>query len=227
MPEKRKISIMPSILSANFANLGAEIKKCEDGGADILHCDIMDGHFVPNITYGPMVVKTLREISALPLDCHLMIENPDDYIPEFAKAGAEMISVHVEGAVHLHRTLQHIKSFEVRAGIAVNPATPMEYVYAAAEYCDYILLMSVNPGFGGQEFIPAFLERCSALKVYLGVHNLDHVDIQVDGGIKINNVAEVVKAGANMIVSGSGLFKGDLIENIKLMRNNTESAIAE
>ena len=225
MTQKRKISIMPSILSADFRNLEEEIRKCEEGGADILHCDIMDGHFVPNITFGPMVVKAIRSITALPIDCHLMIENPDKFIPDFAEAGAEMISVHVEGAIHLHRTLQQIKDFGIKAGIAVNPATPMEFVYSAAEYCDYILLMSVNPGFGGQKFIPSFLGRCSSLRGFLSEYNLNKVDIQVDGGIKIGNVAKMIKAGANMIVSGSGLFKGDFAENIKAMRENAEAVM--
>ncbi len=153
-----------------------------------------------------------------------MIENPEKYIPDFAEAGAEMISVHVEGAVHLHRILQQIKDFGIKAGIAVNPATPMEFVYSAVEYCDYILLMSVNPGFGGQKFIPSFLDRCSSLRGFLSEYNLNKVDIQVDGGIKIDNVGKMIKAGANMIVSGSGLFKGDFVENIKAMRKNALSA---
>jgi ribulose-phosphate 3-epimerase len=219
---KGNIKIQPSLLSSDFSDLKNEIKKCEEVEADILHLDIMDGHFVPNITFGPPVVKAIRKRTELPLDCHLMIENPDNYIPDFAKAGADMISVHVEAVPHLHRSLALIRSFDKKAGIALNPITPLEYAYEAAPYCDFILLMSVNPGFGGQSFIESFLQRSNKLRQFLDDNGLHKVEIQVDGGIKADNIELVVDAGASMIVSGSGLFKGDLKENIKKMRENIQ-----
>jgi ribulose-phosphate 3-epimerase len=212
------VKIAPSLLSADFANLKGEIEKCKLGGADILHADVMDGHFVPNITIGPFIVKAIRPHTNLPINCHLMISEPDKFIADFVEAGADMISVHAEGAIHLHRILTLIKSYKIKAGLALNPVTPLEFAFEAAEYCDFILLMSVNPGFGGQDFIPSFFRRCENLKNYLIKNNLEHIDIEVDGGVKIDNAKEIVNAGANILVSGSGLFKGDLIENIKEMR---------
>lgn len=219
---KGNIKIQPSLLSSDFSDLKNEIKNCEDAGADILHLDIMDGHFVPNITFGPPVVKAIRSRTELPLDCHLMIEKPDNYIPNFAEAGADMISVHVEAVPHLHRSLALIKSFDKKAGIALNPITPLEYAFEAAQYCDFILLMSVNPGFGGQSFIESFLQRSNKLRQFLDDNGLHNVEIQVDGGIKADNIELVVDAGASMIVSGSGLFKGDLKKNITKMRDNIQ-----
>jgi ribulose-phosphate 3-epimerase len=215
---KHQLKIAPSLLSCDFSNLEKEVKKCEKFGAEILHVDVMDGHFVPNITIGPLIVKAIRPHSNLPIDCHLMISNPDDYIDDFADAGADFISVHAETCNHLHRTLSKIKERNCKAGVVLNPITPLQYAYDAAEYCDFILLMSVNPGFGGQSFIPSFLDKCNTLRNYLDSHNLSHVEIEVDGGVKIDNIREVVEAGANMIVSGSGLFKGDLEQNIKNMK---------
>lgn len=220
---KKQIKIAPSLLSANFANLAEDVKKCEKGGADLLHCDIMDGHFVPNITIGPMIVKAIRPITKLPLNCHLMIEKPEKYVEEFVNAGADYISVHVECQSHLHRTLSLIKSYKVKTGIALNPITPLHFAYDAAEYCDFILLMSVNPGFGGQKFIKSTLKKCETLTNYLDKNNLENIDIEVDGGIKIENVADIVSAGANMIVCGSGVFDGDVVKNIKQLRANAES----
>ena len=217
------IKIAPSLLSSDFSNLESEIKMCEGAGADIIHLDIMDGHFVPNITFGPPVVKAIRKHTQLPYDCHLMISDPDKYVPDFVKAGADMISIHAEATDHLHRSLQLIKSFDVKAGIALNPVTPLEYAYEAAEFADFFLLMSVNPGFGGQKFINSFLNRCSKLRSFLDENHLEKVDIEVDGGIKISNVNEVVNAGANLLVSGSGLFKGDFSDNIKQMRDKINS----
>jgi len=217
-----KNKILPSILASDFVNLESEVKKCENAGVDILHLDIMDGHFVPNITFGPPVVSAINKITDLPLDCHLMIENPDLYIPDFVKAGADMISVHVETVNHLHRTLSYIKDFNVKAGIALNPITPLDYAFEAAEYCDFILLMSVNPGFGGQSFIKSYLNRAKALRTYLDNNKFNHVDIEVDGGVKIENVKEIANAGANLLVSGSGLFKGDLHENVIQMRKQLD-----
>ena len=222
---KKKIKIAPSLLSADFSNLSNDIQKCVEGGADIIHVDVMDGHFVPNITIGPLVVKAIRPLTTIDIDCHLMISEPDKYIEEFAKAGANLISVHVEELSHLHRTLSLIKNEGIKAGIALNPATPMNYAYDAVEYCDFVLLMSVNPGFGGQKFIPSFFRRAELMKEFLIKNSMEHIDIQVDGGVKINNVEEIVRAGANMLVCGSGLFSGDLIENIGLLRKNAEKGL--
>lgn len=213
-----QLKIAPSLLSCDFSNLESEVKRCEKFGADILHVDVMDGHFVPNITIGPLIVKAIRPHSSLPIDCHLMISNPDNYIDDFADAGADYISVHAEVCNHLHRTLSKIKERGCKAGLVLNPITPLHYAYEAAEYLDFVLLMSVNPGFGGQSFIPSFLEKCSNLRNYLDNNNLSHVEIEVDGGVKLDNITEVTKAGANMIVSGSGLFSGDLEFNIKEMK---------
>ncbi len=213
-----KNKIAPSLLSANFANLELEIRHCEEGGADLLHFDVMDGHFVPNITVGPLLVEPIAKITKLPIDCHLMISEPDKFIESFARAGANMISVHVEAVPHLHRTLSFIKSFNIQAGIALNPITPLDYAFDAAEYCDFILLMSVNPGFGGQSFINSFHKRARTLRNFLDDNNLSNVEIEVDGGVKLDNVREIADSGANILVSGSGLFKGDLVQNIKSMR---------
>ena len=216
---KHQLKIAPSLLSCDFSNLESEVKKCEQYGADILHVDVMDGHFVPNITIGPLIVKAIRPHSTLPIDCHLMISNPDNYIDDFADAGADYISVHTEVCNHLHRTLSKIKERNCKAGIVLNPITPLQYAYDAAEYVDFILLMSVNPGFGGQSFIPSFLEKCRKLRDFLDRNGLNHVEIEVDGGVKVDNIREISDAGANMIVSGSGLFKGDLENNIKEMKS--------
>jgi len=213
---KRKLLIAPSMLSSNFASLETEIKKCNETGVDVIHLDIMDGHFVPNITFGPSIVAAIKPYTTLPLDCHLMIENPDKYISDFIKAGADMISVHVEGAVHLHRTLSLIKDSKIKVGLALNPVTPLEYAFEVAEFVDFILLMSVNPGFGGQNFIENFIPRCIKLRKFLDSNNkTKHVDIEVDGGINSNNLKEILDAGANIIVSGSGLFSGDFAYNVK------------
>jgi len=223
-----KIKIAPSLLSANFLNLEKDLIECINAGAEILHFDIMDGHFVPNITFGPMLLKSLKPLMKNILaDVHLMIENSSNYIPVFAEYGADMISVHVENNKHLYRVLQLIKSFKIKAGIVLNPLTPLEYAYQAAEYSDFILLMSVNPGFGGQDYISSFEKKCLTLKNYLIKNNLKNVEIEVDGGIKADNVNKAVENGANIIVSGSGIFNGNIKENILKLRENANKAISK
>jgi len=202
---RRPVIIAPSILSANFVRLEEDIRMLEAGGADWLHLDIMDGHFVPNITIGPPVVAAIRKVSKLPLDCHLMITDPDQYIPAFAKAGADYITVHVETCNHLHRTVQLIKSLGVKAGVTLNPATSLSAVREILPDVDMILLMSVNPGFGGQEFIPSLHRRATTLRQWIDTQGFDCL-IEVDGGIKLDNIAEVYASGVDVVVSGSGIF---------------------
>ncbi|QCX32224.1 ribulose-phosphate 3-epimerase [Caloramator sp. E03] len=204
------IKLAPSILSADFGKLYEEIKKVEDAGADLLHIDIMDGHFVPNITIGPLVVESIRKKSNLIFDVHLMIENPDNYIQQFIDAGADIISVHVEACRHLHRTIQNIKSSGAKAGVVLNPATPIETIEYILEDVDMVLLMSVNPGFGGQKFIESTLNKIKKLRKIIDENKLK-IDIEVDGGINLNNVKDVVNAGANIIVAGSAVFYSDNI----------------
>jgi len=213
------ILIAPSLLSADFANLERDVLRCQNAGAEVLHIDVMDGHFVPNITIGPLVVNALRPKSTMIFDCHLMISNPDQYVPQFAEAGADWISIHVETTNHLHRSIELIKKNGAKAGAVLNPLTPLTSVYDALEYLDFVLLMSVNPGFGGQSFIPSFLKKCETLKNFLVKNSLDSISIEVDGGVKLSNVRDVVSAGASVIVSGSGLFSGNLEQNIKDMKN--------
>lgn len=210
--------IAPSVLSADFANLERDIKLCERGGADILHVDVMDGTFVPNITLGQPVIASIRKVTDLPLDCHLMIQHPENHIETFAQAGADWISIHVEATTHLHRTLSRIKELGKKAGIVLNPLTPLHYAFEAAEYTDFILLMSVNPGFGGQQFITSFLRRCSELRNFLDSHSLSHIAIEVDGGVKKENARSIIEAGATILVSGSGVFSGNLTQNIADIR---------
>ncbi len=212
------ITIAPSLLSADFANLSQSIQQCERGGADVLHIDVMDGHFVPPITMGPVIVEAVRRTTSLPLDVHLMVTNPDHQVEQFAAAGASWISVHAEVCAHLHRTLHRIRQLGCRAGIVLNPATPLDHAMAAAEAADFVLLMSVNPGYGGQEFIPSFLRRCSLLREWLNSQGMSHVQIEVDGGIKVSNVRQVVEAGAEIIVSGSGVMSGDVEGNVRALR---------
>ena len=212
------IQIAPSLLAANLLRIGDEVRNCEAAGADVLHVDVMDGHFVPPITFGPAFVQQLRSITTLPMDVHLMVSNPDHQVEQFAEAGADWISVHAEVAPNLHRTLQRIKHLGCRAGIVLNPATPLEHAFEAAGDAEFILLMSVNPGYGGQEFIPSFLTRCELLRAWLDTNGLGNVEIEVDGGIKIENARDAINAGASILVSGSGLFKGDLKAHIAAMR---------
>ncbi len=199
------IKIAPSILSADFSKLGEDILRLEKAGADLIHIDVMDGHFVPNITIGPPVVKALRSITKLPFDVHLMIQNPDNYIDAFADAGADIISVHVEACTHLHRTLQKIKQRGVKAAVALNPATSLSTLDWVLHEADMILLMTVNPGFGGQSFIEASTEKIRELRNWLNSKGLS-IDIEIDGGIGHENIYKVTEAGANVIVSGSAVF---------------------
>jgi ribulose-phosphate 3-epimerase len=199
------IRIAPSILSANFAALGDDIRLVEDAGADLLHIDVMDGHFVPNITIGPPVVKAIKSVATKPLDVHLMISNPDQYIPEFAKAGAWMITVHAEASIHLDRTLNFIHSHNVLAGVSINPATPLSAVEHALDLADMLLIMSVNPGFGGQKYIPYVTEKIRHAREIINRRQL-RCAIEVDGGIDIANMPEVIAAGAQVLVAGSAIF---------------------
>jgi ribulose-phosphate 3-epimerase len=209
------IQIAPSILSADFSRLAAHAKQAIEGGATLLHVDVMDGHFVPNITIGPPVVASLRKAVDVPLDCHLMIENVDEFIPAFADAGADWISVHQEACVHLHRSLEFIKSKGLKAGVVINPATPIGTLTEILDLVDYVLVMSVNPGFGGQKFIGGALEKLRKLSAVRAALHQDF-KLEVDGGVTLNNIAEVVQAGAEIIVAGSTIFgSGDA-------RSNTE-----
>ena len=198
--------IAPSILSADFTRLGEEVNAVLEGGADWIHVDVMDGHFVPNITIGVPVVKSLRGMTDAFLDVHLMIENPERYVDAFAGAGSDMITVHVEACTHLHRVLQQIKATGKKAGAVLNPHTPLSSLEYVLDDLDMVLLMSVNPGFGGQSFIPSTLRKISELRAMADGRGLD-LDIEVDGGIKPNNIAEVAEAGANVFVAGSAIFK--------------------
>ncbi|MDI7741616.1 ribulose-phosphate 3-epimerase [Lysinibacillus fusiformis] len=202
------IKIAPSILSADFAKLGQEVKEVEAAGAELIHIDVMDGHFVPNITMGPIVVEALRPITQLPLDVHLMIENPDNYIEQFAKAGADYISVHVEACRHLHRTIQLIRSFGVKSGVVLNPHTPIESIQHVLEDIDFVLFMTVNPGFGGQKFISSVVPKIEALSKIIKERGLD-IEIEVDGGITAETIGLCAKAGATMFVAGSAIYNKD------------------
>lgn len=214
------IKIAPSLLSADFLRLGEEIKAAETAGADILHIDIMDGHFVPNITIGPAIVSAIRKITSLPLDVHLMIEDPDKFLGEFIKAGSDYITVHIEASVHLHRTVHLIKESGVKAGVSLNPATPVWSLEHILPDLDIVLLMSVNPGFGGQEFIPCILDKIRALKQIIIQRGFDAL-IEVDGGIKVENAKEIASAGADILVMGSGFFNSeDYGELMKTLRES-------
>ncbi|RLA82982.1 MAG: ribulose-phosphate 3-epimerase [Deltaproteobacteria bacterium] len=198
--------IAPSILSADFAHLGQEVKEVEEGGADWIHVDVMDGHFVPNITVGIPVVECLRKVTKLPLDVHLMVLEPDRFLEDFARAGADILTVHVETCPHLNRTLKRIKELGPLAGVALNPSTPLWTLEEVLEDLDMVLIMSVNPGFGGQSFIPQSLKKIRRLREWLRERGLGGIMIEVDGGIKVENAREVAEAGADVLVSGSGIF---------------------
>lgn len=200
------IKIAPSILSADFARLAEEIKDVERGGADWIHVDVMDGHFVPNITIGPLIVEAIRPHTSLPLDVHLMIEQPERYISAFAQSGADLISVHQEACPHLHRTIYQIKESGAKAGVVLNPATPLEMIKHILADVDLVLFMTVNPGFGGQKFIPNVLPKIKACKALLEEQGLTHIDIEVDGGVNPETARACVEAGANVLVAGSAIF---------------------
>lgn len=217
---QQKTRIAPSILSADFARLGEEIRAVTEAGADYIHVDVMDGHFVPNITIGPLVVKSARPHSKLPFDVHLMIAPVDPYIEEFAKAGADIITVHAESGPHLHRTIQHVKAQGVKAGVSLVPTTPPECLQYVIDDIDLVLVMTVNPGFGGQKFIRSQLDKIRAIRQMIDASGRD-IDLQVDGGVNAETAAEVVAAGADVLVAGSAVFTGnaaDYAQNIRKLR---------
>ncbi|MCZ6873524.1 MAG: ribulose-phosphate 3-epimerase [bacterium] len=212
------VQIAPSILAADFAHLADEISRVEAAGADLLHVDVMDGHFVPNLTIGPPVIKAIAAVTKLPLDIHLMVEEPDALLPAFIDAGSSYLSVHVEACRHLHRTIQLIKSAGVQAGVVLNPATSLQSLDEILPELDFVLLMSVNPGFGGQHFITSTLNKIQRLKQQLSKRQLD-VAIEVDGGVKLSNAAQICQAGADILVAGTAIFGqenyADVIRNLR------------
>jgi len=220
------IELAPSILSADFARLGDQVRSACEGGAGVIHVDIMDGHFVPNLTVGPPVVRSLRGATKLPLDCHLMIENPDEFIPAFSEAGADWISVHQEACRHLNRTLNLIKSHECLAGVVINPATPVETLVEVLDIVDYVLVMSVNPGFGAQKFIPTTVHKMRRLAEIRSERRLNY-RIEVDGGVALDTIADVVRAGAEILVAGNAVFgHGDPKKNAEaLLKAAHEAAL--
>ena len=214
------VRIAPSILSSDFAHLADEIAAVEQAGADLLHVDVMDGHFVPNLTIGPPIVESIRKVTSLPLDCHLMITSPDDFIDDFAQAGANYITVHVETCPHLHRTIQFIKEKGLKAGVTLNPATPLVTIEAILPDVDLVLIMSVNPGFGGQRFIPGVLDKIRRARALINGTGLP-ILLEVDGGVKVDNAGAIVAAGADILVAGSAIFEapgGDYKNTIERMR---------
>jgi ribulose-phosphate 3-epimerase len=223
--EPELIELAPSILSADFAHLAEQVCAAADGGGSVIHVDVMDGHFVPNITIGPPVVKSLRKATNLPLDCHLMIENPDQYIADFAQAGADWISVHQETCRHLNRTLHLIRSRDALAGVVINPATPVESLSEVLDIVDYVLVMSVNPGFGGQKFIPGALHKIRRL-VEIRAQRQLKFRIEIDGGVSLDTMPEIVRAGAEVLVAGNAVFgQGDPKTNAAKLLKAAEEAV--
>lgn len=217
--------IAPSILSADFGRLAEAVQRVEAAGADWIHVDVMDGHFVPNLTVGPPMVEALRKVTSLPLDVHLMMTNPDAFIPEFVDAGADILTVHVEACPHLHRTVQSIKERNIKAGVTLNPATSVTTLEEILAEVDLVLVMSVNPGFGGQKFISFSLDKIRRIRNMM-TDSRSSALLEVDGGINLNNVASVIKAGANVLVAGSAIFGStDIPETIRQMRNASQTVI--
>ncbi|MCX5885267.1 MAG: ribulose-phosphate 3-epimerase [Proteobacteria bacterium] len=216
--------IAPSILSADFSKLGEEVREVEACGADLIHCDVMDGHFVPNITIGPMVIKALSKVTKLPLDVHLMIEKPERYIKEFIEAGSNMLTIHVEATTHLQRHIQHIKERGVKAGVSLNPSTPLEALNYILGEADFVLIMTVNPGFGGQKFLRSMLPKIKQLRKMINEKGLS-AEIEVDGGIGVENIKDASQAGADIFVAGNAIFgSGDYRKTIKEMRKKIEDS---
>lgn len=210
--------ICPSILAADFTKLGEEISDIEAAGADIIHCDIMDGHFVPNISFGPEIVTQVKKMTSIPLDVHLMINNPENYVDDFYRAGADYISVHYENNYHVNRLINQIKELGIKAGVVLNPATPVDVLSDIIEYVDFVLLMSVNPGFGGQKFIPNCVNKVKNLKNMISEKNID-CEIEIDGGVGLDNIKMLSEAGVDMFVCGSSIFKtSDRKQVIEQMR---------
>ena len=223
-PGSGLIDLAPSILAADFAHLAEQVERATAGGGSVIHCDVMDGHFVPNLTIGPPLVKSLRKATRLPLDCHLMIENPDQYIPDFAEAGADWISVHQEACRHLNRTLHLIRSHNCLAGVVINPATPVETLSEVLDIVDYVLVMSVNPGFGAQKFIPSTMRKMKKLADIRAERSYSY-RIEVDGGISADTVGDVVRAGAEILVAGNSVFgNGDPKQNAQALLEAARSA---
>jgi ribulose-phosphate 3-epimerase len=215
-----RVKIAPSILSADFTRLGEHIREAEAGGADWIHVDVMDGHFVPNITIGPLIAAAARRSTTLPIDVHLMIEKPERYLAAFAEAGADYLTVHVETSPHLHRTIQQIRELGVKPGVTLNPATPVESLEEILPYVDLVLVMSVNPGFGGQSYIPGSTARIARIRRMLDDRGLGHVELQVDGGVAPDTAAEVARAGASCVVAGSAVYnaKAPVADNLRRLR---------
>jgi len=220
-----QIKISPSILSADFTRLAEQVREAEEAGVDYIHVDVMDGHFVPNITIGPLIVKALRPVTKLPLDVHLMIENPELYIEDFSKAGADIITVHQETTPHLHRTIQHIHDLGIRAGVSINPSTSVSTLDEIICEVDLVLVMSVNPGFSGQSYIPSCTSKISKVRKMLDNCG-STADLEVDGGVNVDTVNEVISAGANAFVAGSAIFndKNSIAENVSALRDKIKTS---